>query len=331
MADRTPEERAAIWEKFSPIYQRLGLITTRQNGLLAHYTSVATIEQILKNNAIWLSNPLYMNDLQELRGGLAVALQKFPEVALVAGRTVARAQILTTAFNFFVAHFDSETSLDTYIFCLCNHEPGDTDGLLSMWREYGARGNGAALVFNLEKVNFNVTSPLLIAKVVYADDRQREDNLVAHLDAWASITQALDLPPDRLSLAAHAAFMFTRLVALTTKHRGFSEEHEIRIIYTPDHDPRGYLKPCLDYHVGPRGVEPKLKYRFGESYPPADDKEPKEPLRAGSLTNLLEFILLGPTVSSLHAKKAFIRMLERNNLTAFEDRVFTSSIPLRPM
>ena len=77
-------------------------------------------------------------------------------------------------------------------------------------------------------------------------------------------------------------------------------------------------------------IEPKLKYRFGETYTPSDNREPAESFQSGALTDLLKFILLGPTVSTLLAKKSFVRMLELNNLNAFADRVYTSSIPLRP-
>jgi hypothetical protein len=48
------------------------------------------------------------------------------------------------------------------------------------------------------------------------------------------------------------------------------------------------------------------------------------------LTDILEFIMLGPSVSSPLAKSAFVRMLERNNKSQFADRVFPSTIPLRP-
>jgi len=40
------------------------------------------------------------------------------------------------------------------VFCLCEHTPGDTDGKLSMWREYGSKGNGAALVFNTARISY---------------------------------------------------------------------------------------------------------------------------------------------------------------------------------
>jgi hypothetical protein len=202
MAEPTPQDVGAIWQQFVPLNTRVGLITARRHGLLAHYTSVSTIEQIFRTNQIWLSNPLYMNDLHEMREGIRLAFQKFPDAARQAGGSEERTRRLIQAFNHYVAYFDSETALDTYVFCVCIHDPGDTDGLLSMWREYGSRGNGAALVFNIERANFFPTSPLLVAPVVYANSQEREYQLREHLNAWVTITQALELADDHLYVAA---------------------------------------------------------------------------------------------------------------------------------
>jgi hypothetical protein len=38
--------------------------------LLAHYTSIDVIEKILRSEEIWFSNPLFMNDLDEMRFGM---------------------------------------------------------------------------------------------------------------------------------------------------------------------------------------------------------------------------------------------------------------------
>lgn len=298
--------------------------------LLAHYTSVEVVEKILVNQEIWLSNPLYMNDLEEMGAGILLGVQLFPSFANAAAGTPNRAEILVQSFNHYLAYLRDETALDTYIFCLCKQEQGDTDGLLSMWREYGSRGNGAALVFNAQRVTFNAASPLLITEVTYADVLQREKQLRDHLDVWAQITTRLNLPDNHLFVAAYAAFLFVKLIALTTKHRGFEEEKEVRVIYIPEQDPRGYLKPQLGYHIGARGVEPKLRYKFEQTMRTTDGQEPVDEYSTGSLTNLAEFIILGPTVSSPLAKASFIRMLTSVHMQQFADRVFPSTIPLRP-
>jgi predicted AAA+ superfamily ATPase len=137
-----------------------------------------------------------------------------------------------------------------------------------------------------------------------------------------------NLASSDLYLAAYAAFDFVKSFALTTKHRGFSEEREWRAIYVPERDPLGYLKGHLDYSVGPRGVEPKLKFKFGDRSLPRDG-QPGEPVTTQKLSDILEFIMLGPSASSPLAQKAFIRMLQRNNKTDFGDRVIAAKVDSR--
>jgi hypothetical protein len=84
----------------------------------------------------------------------------------------------------------------------------------------------------------------------------------------------------------------------------------------------------LDYFIGSRGVEPKLKLQLGATDLPQDGWS--ERLTIPALSEILEFIILGPSVSSPLAKSSFIRMLQRINKGKFSDRVFPSTIPLRP-
>jgi len=63
----TKEEAIAVLQAYSPLNARLRAITSPRPLLLAHYTSIQVIEQILKKSEIWLSNPFYMNDLAGAR------------------------------------------------------------------------------------------------------------------------------------------------------------------------------------------------------------------------------------------------------------------------
>ena len=40
---------------------------TEARPILAHYTTLATLEAIVRSNQLWLSHPLQMNDHDELR------------------------------------------------------------------------------------------------------------------------------------------------------------------------------------------------------------------------------------------------------------------------
>ena len=45
--------------------------------LLAHYTLIETLERIMASDEVWFSNPLYMNDMEELRFGMQEGLAAF--------------------------------------------------------------------------------------------------------------------------------------------------------------------------------------------------------------------------------------------------------------
>jgi hypothetical protein len=327
MAEPSKEEFNAIYGLYLRLYSH---IKTKESPdeplLLAHYTSVETVERILKNGEVWFSNPLYMNDLEEMRAGIFLGSQLFPEFAQKADTRPDRIRKLIDAFNHYTAHLTVEAAIDTYVFCLCEHK--HEDGLLSMWREYGRRGNGAALVLNTQKFNYQAFSPLIIAKVDYVSREQREQKLRSYLGEWAQITREANLPDDRIYLAAYFAFQFVKAVALTTKHHGFAEENEWRVIYVPERDQLGYLTSMLDYFVGLRGVEPKLKFKLGVPLRP--ESGTGDDLMTGALDDILAGIILGPTVSSPLAEAAFVKMLERMGKKHLKDRVSRSTIPLRP-
>lgn len=323
MVDLTDQEVIGL---FDPIYERLPHSDkiSSEGPLLAHYTSISVIESILSLDEVWFSNPLFMNDLQEMRFGLNLGSRLFSDTTLLkqAGSTDSRASILQNAFSQYFQTFEDQAAFDTYVFCLSEHDRSNVDGLLSMWRAYGQHGNGAALVFDSTKLTLIPSSPLLIAKVTYGSDEDRSQQLSEILQQWASITERTALPDKQLHLASYCAFSAIKVFALTTKHRGFSEEAEWRVIYFPERDTTGALKQFFGYHVSERGIEPKLRYPIGHI------QNVSSPDLA--LDRLLHRIILGPSISSPLAKRGVQRMLESIKKPHFIDRLHTSGIPLRP-
>jgi len=319
----TDQELAGL---FDPLFSRFASSErmAADPPLLAHYTSIRVMESILQSNQVWFSNPLFMNDLQEMRFGLHQGSRLFSNAELLkqAGGTDARAALLQQAFSHYFQTFDDQDAFDTYVFCLSEHDKSNIDGLLSMWRGYGQHGSGVALVFDTAKLTMVPTSPLIVAKVSYGSDESRLAELETLLRQWAEISAQAAFPDDKLHLAAHAALAVIKTFALTTKHRGFSEEAEWRVIYYPERDRAGALKAYLGYHIGERGVEPKLKYPIGHI---ANVSAPDL-----ALDRLLHSIILGPSVSSPLAKRSVQRMLENINKVEFIARLRTSGIPLRP-
>jgi hypothetical protein len=143
--------------------------------LLAHYTSINVMEQILRNDELWLSNPLFMNDIEEVRFGINEGVRLFEELDFEKiARTSQYVSVLRQAFHAFYQKFNQEHAFDTYVFCLTEHDANNADGKLSMWRGYGHQGNGAALVFNTGLLKgANPRSPLLISKIRYASSKKQ--------------------------------------------------------------------------------------------------------------------------------------------------------------
>lgn len=290
--------------------------------LLAHYTSIHTLEAILKNKEFWFSNPLYMNDLEEVRFGISEGRTAFmASLALEAAcQTPQRATLLRHHFDFSFSTFDREHVLDTYVFCLSEHTRGDNDGLLSMWRGYAANGNGAAIVFDTGQLVPRENTPLIIARISYTSTEDRRKWISDKIELLGNLIRTLTIPDDKLYIPAVAFFERLKMFALFTKHPGFTEEREWRAVYLPERDRAKTFANLIDYAIGPRGIEGKLKLKIAPLAGFIEDDF--------SLEKIVHRIILGPTISSPLARGAVAKMLDRH-APELKDRVVASSIPFR--
>jgi hypothetical protein len=311
---------------YTPLHQRFNNmeLLTSAPPLLAHYTSIDVMQRILEYEEVWFSNPLFMNDWEEMRFGMIEGSRIVTDQAnlMRASETLQRASAIEHHYNAYQLRFQNEGAFDTYVFCLSQHKAADNDGLLSMWRGYGGQGRGAAIVFDTSKLTWVPSSPLIIARVSYASTPDRLADLQALVTQWTDITRAAQLPEEQLHIASWHAYSAVLNYALTTKHQGFSEEEEWRVIYVAERDVPGLLRPSLGYQITDNGVEPKLKYPVG--YIPS--------VSAPDLTlqNLVDRIILGPSLSSPLAVKSVTRLFEHMNKPDYIPKLRASSIPFRP-
>jgi hypothetical protein len=292
---------------------------------LAHYTTLQTLESILTGRQLWLSNPLYMNDHQEMRAGLNLGARLFyesPELK-AACKSAENHLYLTSSFSELLEKFSNSYAMDTYIACFSLHDDTVPDGRLSMWRAYSAEGSGAALIFDTSKfpdVEAG-TSPLVISRVEYITDDQREQWVKGKVSQLAALIDAHATGFQDLTTAAYHFIWRLKAFAVFTKHRGFSEENEWRLAYLPENDPDGRLKDMFGYNHGTFGIEPKLKLRLEPMPGVIDD--------GFNLDASIDAILCGPTVSSPLAVASFQRMLHVLKQEHLVDRVKGSTTPFR--
>jgi hypothetical protein len=266
-----------------------------------------------------------MNDLEEVRFGMTVGANLFlgsSEVEPACG-SKQRFDMLRSTFNYWNNKFANEHLLDLYVFCLSEHGKEDTDGLLSMWRGYGGNGSGAAIVFDTAKIAAREESPLIIAKVHYGTADQRIDRLKQYVTQFAAILKTSNLPDDKLSHASYYFFERLKQFSIFTKHQGFKEENEWRVVYLKNRDEAKAFDKMLSYALGSRGLEPKLKMKI--------EAIPGLPETDTSLAQIVERIILGPSMSSPLARATILRMLETLDLPELKNRVFSSTIPFRAM
>jgi Protein of unknown function (DUF2971) len=294
-----------------------------QKPLLAHYCRFEVLESILRTKQLWFSNPLFMNDIEEVKFGINEGTNAFlssTELSRACG-SQERFENLRHAINHYYMVFEKDHVLDTYIFCLSKHIKGNNDGLLSMWRGYGDNGKGAAIIFDTAKIEPRPSSPLILSEIHYATADERKFWINNKISEVANLIRNNNLDDGQLHVAAYNYFERLKLFALFTKHKGFDEECEWRIAYLPDRDTDKLLEPMLSYSVTGSGVEPKLKFnlRHLEGVTASDI----------SLEKLVDSIILGPSASSPLTLAVVKKMLDQLKLSELKDRLVSSNIPLR--
>ncbi|SDX58973.1 Protein of unknown function [Collimonas sp. OK242] len=315
-----------IFRSFDPLWADIQNSDSfpAKRPLLAHYTSISTLECIMANDEIWLSNPLYMNDMEELRFGILEGARAFRqnEAIKTACGNSNRYNLTLDAFEAKLKQFSEEQAFDIYVFCLSEHDAAkNSDGRLSMWRGYGSNGNGAAIIFDTAKLNYLSGSPLIIANVTYASGNDRCSWIDGKLTEFANLLVEQDIPDDKLHIAVGALFERIKIFSIFTKHHGFSEEQEWRMVYLRERDHQKHLSGMLHYAVGKNGIEPKLKYKIL----PIEGATTNDL----SLEKVVHQIILGPSISNPLAVSSVKRMLETVKKSELSNRVIASTTPFR--
>lgn len=290
---------------------------------LAHYTSLQNIESILRSSEFWMANPTQMNDFQELEFALTRGVDLFATSDKIRKALGGNERFTKFASNldFKFNHFRDNDFPDTYIFSLSEVDQDDLDGRLSMWRAYGADGNGGALVFDTANLEPGEDTPLQIVKVEYGSNEQRISWIERQIETVSSVIESNNVSDDDIFSIAYKVFERIKLYALCTKHKGFIEEREWRVIYSNELDRNNIYGTMKSYRNGPNGIAPVLKLNLEKAAEIAGDK-----------TNFRDYIhgvIIGPSKSSNLAKKAFERFLDEVGYSELKSKIYLCGIPYR--
>ncbi|MEC5293455.1 MULTISPECIES: DUF2971 domain-containing protein [unclassified Aurantimonas] len=193
----------------------------------------------------------------------------------------------------------------------------DTLGRLSMWRAY-AGTTGVAVVMN--PTVFLAPSDALRAyssPVAYLTPerfKQEFDEITDAIERNADFVRTMG-KDDVLA----NVFAMMRFAVLCTKHPGFHEEREWRIIYSPTYEKSDRIEKTFVTVGGT--PQPICKI-------PLTDV-PEEDLIGASIPLLVNRIIIGPSHHGAAMQEAFVGLLNEVGVEDASSKVWISDIPLR--
>lgn len=300
----------------------------RHNRRLIHYTSAAAAVSIIRNGRVWMRNVRCMNDFMEVEHGFQLLQRSFsPPVDSETEKGLrAVGAALDAVFPGLtedsIKWFDGslfQLRNKTYVTCLSEHDPSENDyGRLSMWRSYTANQVGVGLVINpLPLYSLSDTFGAFSSPVYYFEDNDLRD---LFLEIANNISTNKDFLQSKGREAIKGYFcMLLRAVAMCTKHPGFLEEKEWRIMHTEKLDEKGTLELDVECIAG----IPQPVYKI-----PLQDHAPSG-MTGISIPDLLEHVLIGPTQFPIPVWDAIVIELEKAGVKDAESKVSYSNIPLR--
>ena len=289
---------------------------------------------ILDKKAIWMRDANCMNDYSELQHGFECIAYAYNGERGEGFRTVIDSIYpdlsleIERMFNLWQPHLKQ----DTYIFCLSEHgikestkiqnvqdlpDPEDRLGRLSMWRAYG-KGNGVALVLN-NKVFIEPTDaiPIYTSPVEYLEKEEFSDKFHAFSERiQLNIDFIRNVPRDEFLNWLLWKFIFA---AVCTKHPGFWEEREWRIVYCPSLQSSDRIVK----EIKALGGVPQCIHKVELQDYPDEGFTGVEP------NKLIDRIIVGPTEYPTAARRAFEEALRKAGVEDAAKRIKISEIPVR--
>lgn len=300
--------------------------TKKQNDVrngktrFVHYTTAEAAVGIIRNREVWMRRTTTMNDYMEVEYGFECLNAAYKGEAAAKMKAALDEEFpgtcdeLERRFNLWLPSIRSET----YVTCISEHDDNeDGIGRLSMWRAYGATA-GVAIVLN--STAFATASDAIRAytsPVAYLSSAQfsREfdsvsESIANSRELWRHLGQ---------ENVIDAVFQMMRFSTVCTKHPGFHEEREWRIIHTPALEATDRLPSTVEVV---RGV-PQCVHKIPlQNYP-------DEGFVGAEVPELIERIIIGPAVDAWSMRDAFVRLLEDAGTEDAGSRVVVSDIPLR--
>ncbi len=186
-----------------------------------------------------------------------------------------------------------------------------------MWRAYGG-SSGVAVVLNPDVfLNQSEALPAFTSPVAYLSEASFEQQLGRVVDNIEATKDFLE-SEGREELVAWLFHAF-RLAMLCTKHPGFKEEREWRVVYAPHLARSERIVESVQLIRGVPQVVHSIPFK----------DYPEEGLIGAELPQLISRVIIGPTEFPYQLRDATIALLRNAGVADAAEKVVVSTIPLR--
>lgn len=290
-------------------------------GQFAHYTSAEAALSIIKNKELWLRNTTCMNDYMEVEHGYKQIHSFFNNKDYRSRFDTALDKSHHGIGEEALKLFDqwwSNIRYGSFIASVSEHNSTENQhGRLSMWRGFGGSSARVAIVVNIPWKPKTQNAPtVMFSPVSYASqDEAINDmsNACLYMDESSEFLKTI--PRQEL-----LNYLFSMLINGVTcsKHEGFHEEREWRLLYSPEISNSSQIKKSTE---SVNGV-PQIVYKL-----PFSSKNPE--LGGSDLSDIVDRIIIGPSPYPWAMYQAFVDTLKEAGISNAEERVFVSGIPIR--
>ncbi len=311
-------------QKTSEVYEKLN-----------HYTTWDGLLGILQTHTLWATHYKFLNDYSEIvlfRNKLVSYIVPYVREEcekLVKESPDIKQKISQEGGMSKSIQHDAELIVDTqyrvigdeiYILSFCGQHKNpyiNNNGLLSQWRGYGA-GGGFALVFDTQKLEKMLEieadkfqySAMHLSDLIYSDDENRlKQELSEDLSIMADDIRKIynhQRVSEKENVGALEGYIPVVNCISRYKHRGFSEENEVRIVVLPTILNQELLKLASTHGVKLKPEkERKFRNKNGQLIPYI------ELFNSIDIELPIERIIVGPHKEK-EARAAALRVMMRN-------------------
>lgn len=309
------------YEIFNPDYINRIDKMKESGGRFVYYTSAEAAMSILRNESVWLRNVQSMNDFSEVSHGFDCLVDALKSEDGMRPLITYLDSLFPGFSDRFVKYVDGwypHMEAQSYMICLSEHDNDeDNNGRLSMWRAYGGKHPVALVLKNGPLVNECDAFKAYTTPVDYQGPKHIKSRLLT-LENRIRQNEAFVKSMGQAEVEAWVYDISKNLI-LCTKHPGFAEEREWRVVYNPIMASSPYVQSeivCLN------GV-PQQIYKIPLK------NIPEENFNGATIPEFVDRIIIGPTDEGFVLCDAFRKLLTEAGCEDANKRVYCSGIPLR--